>query len=107
MKKPNKKQQPSVKKYKDSIQRYSKIAFNHRTFIVFVIIGGAITFALLRTRNFIDIPRNETTYNEARLQINYKSIDEELLSSFSQAESDQSVEVDSQFNPNRADPFSE
>jgi hypothetical protein len=99
--------QPALQKYKDTFSRYSRLAFQHRTFIVFVIIGSAITFALLRTRNFIDIPRNETTYNEARLQIKYKSIDEELLGSFSQAESDQSVEVDSQFNPDREDPFSE
>lgn len=79
----------------------------HRFTLLFIILGVAITFALLRTRSFIDIPRNEERYTEEALRIKYKSIDEEVLDQFSSADEDKDIEVDSDFAPDRQNPFTE
>lgn len=82
-------------------------ASRHRIIIMFVVVGIAVSFALIKTRSFIDIPRNESKYSEERLKIHYEAINEQTLNEFKAAEQDQSIEVYSKFNPNRSNPFSE
>ncbi len=80
-------------------------ATKHRFILIFIILGAAIAFALLRTQSFLSIPRNEDRFNEGKLSIRYKQIDTETLESFKSALNDQNTEVDSNFEPGRVNPF--
>ncbi len=77
----------------------------HRFVLIFIILGAAIGFALLRTQSFIDIPRNEARYNEGVLTIQYKTVDPKTLEAFKTVLDDQQVQVDAQFNSDRNNPF--
>lgn len=99
---------------KTSLEKVKKIgikivenASRHRIIVMFAVVGVAVSFALIKTRSFIDIPRNESKYSEERLKIHYEAINEQTLNEFKAAEQDQSIEVNSKFNPNRSNPFSE
>jgi len=80
---------------------------NHRFVLVIVIVGIALSFALIKTRSAINVTRNEDRYNEEVLKINYKQIDSETLESFRLADEDRKVEVNSNFDPTRQNPFTE
>ncbi len=82
-------------------------ASRHRIIVMFALVGVAVSFALIKTRSFIDIPRNEARYSEEQLKIHYEVINEQTLSEFKSADQDQSIEVNSKFNPNRSNPFNE
>jgi hypothetical protein len=75
--------------------------------ILCFILGAAIGLALLKTRSYLSVPRNEVRYSEEAAAIQYKSIDEKTLKEFEAAGSDKDIEVGSQFDPTRRDPFSE
>ena len=79
----------------------------HRFIVVIIIVGIALSFALIKTRSAIDVSRNETRYNEEVLKINYQQINNETLESFRLAEEDRKVEVNSSFDPTRQNPFVE
>ena len=79
----------------------------HRFILLFIILGTAIAFALIKTQSFIDIPRNEERYSEETLKIKYKQIDEETLALFAPTQDDKPVEVNSQFDPTRNNPFTD
>ena len=94
-------------KSQKQIPRYIGRVSKHRILVIAIIIGAAIAFSLIKTGSFIDIPRNEDRYNEEVLQINYKEIDSAILEQFTVAEQDGTIEVNSNFDPNRSNPFSE
>lgn len=79
----------------------------HRFILLYIILGTAIGFALVKTQSFIDIPRNEDRYAEETLKIKYKQIDEETLAIFAPTQDDKQVEVNSQFDPTRNNPFTD
>ncbi|MBP6962067.1 hypothetical protein KBB49_00855 [Candidatus Saccharibacteria bacterium] len=79
----------------------------HRFILLFMILGTAIAFALIKTQSFIDIPRNEDRYAEETLKIKYKQIDESTLALFAPTQDDKQVEVNSQFDPTRNNPFTD
>lgn len=79
----------------------------HRFIMIFIILGTAVAFALVKTQSFIDIPRNEARYVEETLKIKYKQIDEETLAQFAPTQDDKPVEVNSQFDPTRNNPFTD
>jgi len=79
----------------------------HRFILLFMILGTAIAFALIKTQSFIDIPRNEERYAEETLKIKYKQIDEATLALFAPTQDDKQVEVNSQFDPTRNNPFTD
>jgi carbohydrate-binding DOMON domain-containing protein len=79
----------------------------HRFVLIFVILGAAISLALFRTQSYIDIPRNETRFTEGKLTINYKEIDTATLESFRTKLNDGSIQVESQFDPTRNNPFTD
>jgi hypothetical protein len=83
------------------------ILTKHRFILLFIILGTAIAFALVKTQSFIDIPRNEERYAEETLSIKYKQIDEETLARFAPTQDDKQVEVNSQFDPTRNNPFTD
>ena len=79
----------------------------HRFILLFIILGTAIAFALIKTQTFIDIPRNEERYVEETLKIKYKQIDMDTLATFAPTQDDKQVEVNSQFDPTRNNPFTD
>lgn len=98
-----------VKSYADKSKKLATksvlILTQHRFVLIFVILGAAISLALFRTQSYIDIPRNEDRFVEGKLTINYKEIDTKTLESFRSKLNDQNIQVDSQFDPNRSNPF--
>lgn len=79
----------------------------HRLIIVFVIVGLALSFALLRTRSFLNPERNEARYNDEKLKINYKSVDYEIVNKLKETQQDSSVTVEKNLQQGRTDPFTE
>ncbi len=96
---------------KEKVQSYIPIlatkATKYRFTILFVILGGAIGFALLGTQTYIQIPRNEQRYSDETLKIKYKRIDQEALNTLKQKQQDGTIEVNSQYDPDRDNPFTE
>jgi hypothetical protein len=101
----------STQSLQERIRSYVPIALEiitkYRFTILFVILGGALGFALLSTQSFINVPRDEQRYSDETLKIKYKRIDEEALNSFRQQQQDQNIEVNSNFDPTRSNPFTE
>ena len=79
----------------------------HRFIIMVIIVGAAIAFSLVRTKSVLDIPRNESRFTEEVSLINYKEINQDVLEEFKAAELDVNIEVNSNFDPNRSNPFNE
>jgi len=96
-----------VDRIKNKVPGYLTVLTKHRFILVIIIVGIALSFALIKTRSFINIYRNEDRYAEENLKINYKQIDKEILSKFQAESKDSKIEVNSNFNPNRQSPFSE
>ena len=98
-----------MKKYSLKLQHTAsqivQLCTKHRFILLFMILGTAVGFALIRTSSYIDVPRNEARFIEEKLKIKYKQIDLESLASFDAAQQDEQIEVGSQFNPNRNNPF--
>jgi len=92
---------------KESAVKLLQFATQHRFVLIAAVVGIALSFALLKTRSALDISRNEDRYTEGFLQINYKEINSETLESFRLAEQDSATEVNSNFDPNRQNPFAE
>ena len=94
------------------IEKIKKLANNsvemttkHRFILLFIILGTAVGFALIRTSAFKDIPRNEQRYTDESLKIKYQQIDKQVLDSFADKQQDTNVEVGSQYDPTRVNPF--
>jgi len=103
-----------MKDMKDSLQKAKKlsirlldVASRHRVILMAILVGIAVSFALVKTRSFIDIPRNEAKFTDEKLKIHYDSIDQQTLNDFKSAQQDTNVQVNPQFEPNRSNPFSE
>lgn len=92
---------------KESAIRVINYAASKRLILLIIVVGGAIGLALVQTRSFLDVPRNEERYIEETLSIKYKQINTTILDEFKAATLDGDVNVDSSFNPNRSDPFNE
>lgn len=97
--------QTTTEKARKAGQAFIVGATKHRFILIFVILGAAIAFALLRTQSFLSIPRNEARFNEGKALIKYKQIDSATLESFKSALDDETAEVDSKFAPGRSNPF--
>lgn len=68
----------------------------------FTIIG-----ALLLSQHYINPERDEQIYNDGESQISFKEIDKDKLKTLEDSLEDTSVEVETEFVPNRKNPFSE
>lgn len=89
------------------VVRSTRMATKYRFTLLVLILGMAIGFALLRTQSFIDTPRNEKKYAEETAKIQYKTINKDTLKKFEQAQQDKDIDVGSQFDPDRVNPFTE
>ncbi len=96
-------------KYIEKIKKLTNTSIDvvtkHRFILLFIILGTAVGFALIRTSAFIDIPRNEQRFTDESSKIIYQQIDKETLDSFADKQQDTNVEVGSQYDPSRVNPF--
>ncbi len=100
-----------LKKYTDQLQakglKIVRLATNHRFVLLFIILGSAIAFALVRTGSYLTIPRDQARYEQEVQAIQYKQIDKETLDKFRTDNQDKDIQVDSNFDPDRKNPFNE
>lgn len=91
----------------DTSKRFTNFASKRRFLTVFIIASAAVLAALLQSGAYINPTRNETRYEEELLQINYSTIDQEIVDKLQQTQQDVNIEVDPKLVPNRNNPFSE
>lgn len=84
-----------------------KVVKAHGVLIMFLVAGGAIGFALLRSQNYLNPPRDEAKYQELSAGVSYSKIDYTLVKKLESALSDTDVTVTQNLAPNRNNPFSE
>ena len=79
----------------------------HRTVIIVVVICAAVLAAIVQTQSYLNPTRNEAKYTELKSSFNTKSIDNETLEKLQATQSDKTETVDSNFVPDRNNPFTE
>jgi hypothetical protein len=101
----------SLKKYTDKLQAtglsLTKTATSHRFVLLFIILGAAIAFALIRTGSYLSISRDQARYEQEKQAIQYQQIDKETLEKFRTENQDKDIQVDSNFDPDRNNPFTD
>ncbi len=85
------------------------IAFisKHRVVLTAVVACGAIFASVIQAQEYLHPVRNETLYTEQRASANTKTIDEKIVEKLSETQTDEDISVDSNFVPNRNNPFNE
>jgi hypothetical protein len=78
----------------------------HGVFIMFLLAGTSIGYALYKGKTYLTPIRDENKYQELSAQ-SYSKIDYALVNKLSEALSDKQVTVTSSNNPTRSNPFSE
>jgi fumarate reductase subunit C len=94
-------------KIKNSSTKYIDFIYKNQVFIVLVVCSAVLIFALLQSRTYLNPERNEVRYEEERLKINYSTIDEEIVNEIRATLDDKNITVDSNFVPDRRNPFAE
>ena len=79
----------------------------HRVVLTVLIACGAILASVMQAQGFLNPLRNETLYTEQKATSNTKTIDEEIVKKLSKTQTDESISVDSNFVPDRNNPFNE
>ncbi len=97
----------SLTKFANSTQKYIRFISKYRIVLLFLIGSGAILFALIESRAYLNPTRDEDTYIELRTGVNYSEIDESIVEKLSKTQQDENIEVDASLVPNRSNPFKE
>lgn len=79
----------------------------HRTVILIFIASIAILASVLQTQSYLNPVRNEDKYTEVQSTANSKKIDQAIVDKLSKTQNDQNSTVDSNFVPDRSNPFTE
>lgn len=79
----------------------------HRTVILVLVACIAILAALMQTQSYLNPKRNEDKYTEIKSSISAKKIDDEKLEKLQTTQQDKTESVDSNFVPDRSNPFTE
>lgn len=88
-------------------QKLVDFVSSHRTVIIIVVACGAIIAAVFQAQSYLNPERNEEKYTELSSSITVKSLDEEILEKLEATQNDQNYNVDSNFVPDRTNPFTE
>jgi len=111
MKKKTAKLQKNKKSSKDQLTTLVyklRVVFKaHGVFIMFLIAGASIGFALYNSRTYLNPIRDEAKYQELSSSNNYNKIDYTLVTKLSEALNDIDVKASQAIDPNRKNPFSE
>ncbi len=79
----------------------------HGVFIMFLIAGASIGFALYNSRTYLNPVRDEVKYQELSSSNNYNKIDYTIVTKLSEALNDIDVKASQAIDPDRKNPFSE
>lgn len=105
--KSSKQKKPTIALLLVYVKKLIKMVRAHGIFIMFLIAGGAIGFALLRSQAYLNPPRDEAKYQELSAGVSYSKIDYTLVNKLQAALKDTDVTVTQNLAPNRNNPFSE
>lgn len=78
----------------------------HGAFIMFLLAGTSIGYALYKGKTYLDPARDETKYSELTAK-SFNKIDYALVEKLSEALQDKNATVSQNKDPNRSNPFSE
>lgn len=95
---------PKVKEY---LARSISFVSMHRVVITVVVACSAILASVIQAQGFLNPVRNETLYTEQKASSNTKTIDEEVVRKLSETQTGENISVDSNFVPDRNNPFNE
>lgn len=79
----------------------------HRTVIIIFIACIAIFASVSQAQSYLNPVRNEEKYTEVQSSANSKKIDQTIVDKLSKTQNDQNSTVDSDFVPDRNNPFAE
>jgi hypothetical protein len=104
----SKKQKVSSKEQLQGIaQSAQKILAGHGVFVMIVVAGLSIGFALYKSRSYLNPYRDEAKYSELSVKNNYSKIDYTLVEKLSEVLTDAEITVSQDIAPGRENPFSE
>jgi hypothetical protein len=92
---------------KKTIVEFIGFIDKYRMVIIVLIASIAVLSAVLQTQGHLNPPRNEAEFLELKSSISVKKLDEEVLRKLQQTQDDLNASVDSDFVPNRNNPFVE
>lgn len=78
----------------------------HGVFIMFLLAGASIGFALYKGKTYLEPVRDDAKYQELTAK-GYSKIDYNLVNKLSEALNDTDITVSQSKDPNRKNPFSE
>lgn len=96
-----------IEKIKSFLAKYLRVVQRNQVFIVILLVSAVLIFSLLRSRGYLDPVRNEERFSEGVLKIKYSTIDQSIIDEIGATLEDKDIEVDSNFEPGRNNPFAE
>jgi hypothetical protein len=96
-----------LQKLQPVAMKYLGILYRKQVFIVLILCSAILIYSLLVSRSYLNPTRDEDHYQEASLSVNYATIDQSELDELSATINDKDIEVDSNFEPGRNNPFGE
>lgn len=101
----------SIAKYKEILQKrtfvFIEFITRHRAIVVFMIASAAVIAAVVQASTSLNPPRDETKFQEEVLLIDYSNIDQEIVEKLQQTQDSVGVDIDTDFDPTRNNPFAE
>lgn len=79
----------------------------HGVFIMVLIAGGSLGYALYKAQTYLNPVRNEARYQELTANNTYSKIDYTIVTKLSEALEDIDVQANKNIDPTRKNPFSE
>ncbi len=96
-----------VNSLKAALRKLIDFAKNRKYTTVFIISGLILMATLFKSRTYLNPPVNQERYEEGKLQINYETLDQEIIDQISSTLDDKNIDVDPIFDEDRENPFSE
>lgn len=88
-------------------QKGVEIISKHGTLITVTVAGIAIFASVMQAQAYLNPKRNETLYIEKSSSSSTKTINEDIVKKLQETQNDQNISVDSNFVPDRNNPFNE
>jgi hypothetical protein len=94
-------------KFKEYLAKAIAFISKHRVVITVIVACSAILASVMQAQGFLNPVRNETLYTEQKASSSTKTIDEEIVKKLSETQTGEDISVDSDFVPDRNNPFNE
>lgn len=110
-KKPSNKSKKTKVSSKEQLQgliaRTKSVLAGHGVFVMIVIAGLSIGYALYKSRTYLNPYRDEAKYTELTNNNKFSKIDYKLVEKLSEVLNDAEITVSQNITPGRENPFSE